>query len=185
MTLQELDLKLRDIVLRVMGLPWSDDVHQIILALLAFRSDLMALNVVSEPDPPQVVRELPYAELRDKIREVCPGLTNLTTSSQPYQLTTRSEVERMIAWSRVDGLGFVYGKRVCVDFAQLLLCDFLRFDPWLWVPLGMLTTSTHAQNILVACESDADTALRVYLVEPQTDAVWEVTEVEDARKVAM
>jgi len=130
------------------------------------KSELAECEKKLSPIPaPKILGEIDWNELRSILREKFPD-AKIYLSDGNYKLTSVSEIKRFLERDDTDKYKYQATYFDCDDFSYRLMGN-ASTPEWASLAFGICWTQTHAFNIFV------DSDKKTYLIEPQSDKVYE------------
>lgn len=118
--------------------------------------------------PPEPLTDLDFNTLQMLIRAEFPD-AQVYLSDSYYKTTTIDELKRFLAFDKTSEEHYISEWYDCDDFAAVTN-GTINIPGWYWLPFGIMWTETpgggHAVNVFVDNLND------IYIVEPQTDAIY-------------
>jgi hypothetical protein len=134
---------------------------------------LITLKV--EPMPSKAV-QVTGDQVFNVLMTVVPQAAHVYLSDETYWLCSKEDIETFLKFDDTNKHTYVAEQHDCDDFSYRLMGQ-LSDDTWSGIAFGILWTDAHAMNIIVTDD------LKVYFIEPQSDAVeitmesWQGTEI--------
>jgi len=116
------------------------------------------------------------------VMQLFKSVDNLQLTDTNYKLVDVDKLKTFLARNSTSSRQYVSDSNDCDDFALILLGDVTRWDSSLAFGIAFVVKEDgdyHALNVLISTQK------KVYLVEPQSDEVFEVPEEWDIRFVLM
>jgi hypothetical protein len=118
--------------------------------------------------PPANTQDVTWSELYTVLRAEFPQ-AQIVQTDRHYKTTTFDEYDRFIQWNMVDKRQYISDYYDCDDFSLSLMGE-ITIPEWSALAFGILFTKTpdaaHAVNVFI------DNDREVWIVEPQTDAIF-------------
>ena len=130
------------------------------------------------PAPPEILGHIDAAEVRAMFLDLFPGQSlKIHLGDLWYCVTTIDEVNRMVEWSKVNELPYIWDQdgvssHDCDRFAAGLVGDFANSPGWWDLPYFSIWGNLyrgHGFVAVVAYPSENDLTPTLYFIEPQTD----------------
>lgn len=121
---------------------------------------------------PFYLENIDYNEVSTILKAEFP-IARLYLSDNKYKTTTIDELRNYLRFDLTDKNRYVPEYYDCDDFSYALMGS-LSNPSWGCLPFGILWTSTSNSNHAVNCFIDNNR--KVWIIEPQTDAVFELPE---------
>lgn len=102
-------------------------------------------------------KKLPHSFLKDVV---------IYLVDKKYQLTTREEIERFLAFDKTDLVKYFPEYHDCDDFSFRLMGQ-ISIPEWSGLAFGICFSGIHAYNIF--CDGK-----NIFCIEPQSDKVWQI-----------
>lgn len=133
--------------------------RKVLNAILNFEKRLLEEGI------PEHWEKVDYTFILEKLIEAGLGQAKVYLADRYYYLPSLQDIFDFLDGDETDKEHYVSEFHDCDDFSFRLMGQF-HVKPWSAVPIAIVWSGTHAYNLVVV------TTEGVFLIEPQTDAVF-------------
>lgn len=126
----------------------------------------------------KISSEITHEELYKLLKALpSPFLKNIAIYlvDRKYQLVEKREMERFLALDKTDLFDYVPEYFDCDD-SSFRLMGQVSVPEWAGIAFGIAFSNVHAFNLFIGADKIC------YLIEPQSDEIWEISEIPKKHK---